>query len=106
MANSTQTRTVLRLLGRQIAIARREAGRSGADVAERAGITRKTLTRIEHGDPRVAIGTVFEVATLLGVPLFAEDRRRLPELSSQLDTQLRLLPQRVRSAAREVDDDF
>lgn len=103
---STQARTATQLLAQQIAIARREAGRSAADVAERAGITRKTLSRIEHGDPRVAIGTVFEVATLLGVVLFTDDRRQLEQLRSRLSDQLALLPQRVRTSAREVDDDF
>lgn len=103
---SAQTRTVLQILARRIAIARREAGRSAEDVAARAGIARKTLSRIEHADPGVAIGTVFEVATLLGVPLFADDRRELEAARSRLDDHLALLPARVRRATREVDDDF
>lgn len=106
MATSTQARTALRVLARQIAIARRESGRSAQDVAERAGITRKTLSKVEHGDPGVAVGTVFEVATILGVPLFTDDRREMAELSGRLDDRLALLPSRVRTPVRQVDDDF
>ena len=106
VTTSSQTRAALSALARQIAIARRESGRSAQDVAERAGISRKTLSKVEHGDPGVAIGTVFEVATLLGVPLFTEDRRDLAAFNSRLEDRLTLLPDRVRTPIRQVDDGF
>lgn len=106
MAVSRQTRTALQVLAHQIAIARREAGRSTQEVAERAGITRKTLSRIEHADSGVAVGTVFEVATILGVALFTDDSRDLSEFSGRLEDRLALLPTRVRTSVRRVDDDF
>ena len=65
------------LLGAQIQAARRERRWSQAELAGRAGITKPTLGKIESGDLGVAIGTVFEVATLVGVPLFHEDPVRL-----------------------------
>ncbi len=103
---SVQTQAALAVLARQIAIARREAGRSAQDVADRAGISRKTLSKVEHGDPGVAIGTVFEVATVLGVPLFAEDRRDLDAVDAVLRDRLALLPERIHTRVVEVDDDF
>lgn len=106
VAYSTQTRDALTVLGRQIAVARRERGRTAADVAERAGISRPTLSKIEHGDPSVAIGTVFEVATLLGVPLFGAGRRELADLAARSLERLALLPERVREPRLEIDDDF
>lgn len=75
-------------------------------MAERAGISRTTLSKIEYGDPGVAIGTVFEVATLLGVPLFGVEAGQLGELADRAGERLSLLPERVREPVVEVDDDF
>jgi hypothetical protein len=62
------------------------------------------LTAIEHGSTTVAIGTVFEVAHLVGVDLLAD--------SDDLDTAwnrarglITLMPGRVRRRA-ELDDNF
>ena len=65
------------LIGQQIKLARKTRKWSSANLAERAGITRETLQRIENGDMKTAIGLVFEVATIVGVPLFTEDRQQL-----------------------------
>jgi hypothetical protein len=35
------------------------------------------LARIEKGDPGCSIGSVFEVATICGVPLFDQEQRQL-----------------------------
>lgn len=95
-----------RLLGAQIRVARRERRWTQQELADRAAITSKTLGKIERGDPSVAVGTVFEVAALAGVPLFEEDRSRLrSELDRTLDRSA-LLPQRVRRRREEVKDDF
>lgn len=104
--HSTQTRDALTVLGQQIAAARRERGRTAADIAERAGISRTTLSKVEHGDPSVAIGTVFEVATLLGVPLFGAGREELAQLAARSGERLALLTERVREPKLEIDDDF
>ena len=103
---SGQTRDALRVMAQQIAAARRERRRTAADVAERAGISRTTLTKIEHGDPSVAIGTVFEVASLLGVPLFSASRDELAALAARGEDRLALLPDRVRESDLDIDDDF
>ena len=104
--HSTQTRDAVRVLAQQIVAARRGRRRTAADVAERAGISRTTLAKIEHGDPSVAIGTVFEVATLLGVSLFASDRAELASLVARGEERLALLPDRVREPDVEIDDEF
>lgn len=96
----------VRLLGTQIAIARRERGISEAKLSERLGITRPTLRRIERGEPSVAIGTVFDAAAVLAVPLFHEDSGRVALELSRATDALRLLPDRVRSTQQEVHDDF
>lgn len=103
---SRHAREALQVLGAQVAAARRERGRSAADVAERAGISRTTLSKIEHGNPTVAIGTVFEVATIVGVPLFGADRSQMSGIAARMQDRLALLPERVRAPSVEVDDDF
>lgn len=40
------------------------------EVADRAGISRGLLQRIEKGDPKCELGATFEVATILGITHF------------------------------------
>ena len=106
VTHSAQTREALTVLAQQIAAARRERQWTAENLAQRVGISRVTLSKIEHGDPSVAIGTVFEVATLLGVPLFQATREELAHLAARGRERLALLPERVRETQVEVDDDF
>lgn len=52
-------------LGRAIALARGPV--SGNELSERVGLSRRTLTKIEHGDPSVAFGSYCAVAQALGL---------------------------------------
>ena len=65
-----------------------------------------TLRNVERGTPTVAIGVVFELATLLGVELFGVDPVALPDVVSRSQDRLALLPARVRESREPVDDDF
>lgn len=103
---SKVTRQALSILGKLIRIGRTERGMTAQDLADRAGISRTTLYNIEKGTPGPEIGTVFEVAVLVGVRLFDDDDRRLAMHKAHLDEKLTLLPQSVRSSRQEVDDDF
>ena len=76
------------------------------ELAERAGITTPTLSRIEHGDMTVGLGTAFEAATLVGVPLFYEDRAQLSDELARARDRAALLPQRVRQRTEGVKDEF
>lgn len=102
----TQTRDAARVLGQQLAAARRRQRRTAADVAERAHVTRQTLRRIERGNPSVAIGLVFEVAAVLAVPLFGASGAELAELAARGERDLALLPARVTRDDVAVDDAF
>ncbi|WP_110590683.1 helix-turn-helix transcriptional regulator [Tritonibacter mobilis] len=103
---SRATKQALSILGKLIKVGRVERGLTAAELAERAGITRKTLRRIEYGEPGPEIGMVFEVAALVGVRLFQYDDRTLQMHNARLDEKLALLPQSVRPSSKEVDDDF
>lgn len=100
------TADALSVLGAQIAVARRELGWTAAQLAERLGTTRALVARIERGAPGTAIGTVFDAAVLCGVPLFGADERELSLVAEVQRARLALLPQRVRTRAPVIDDDF
>ncbi|GGH05149.1 transcriptional regulator [Glycocaulis albus] len=100
------TRQALSLLGKLIRVARTERGLTAQELADRAGISRTTLSSIEKGAPGPEIGIVFEVAALVGVRLFDYDERALQLHNTHLDEKLTLLPRSVRHGVKEVDDDF
>jgi len=103
---SSPTRAGVRLLGAEIARERKRAAVTAADLAERARISLVTLRKIERGEPSVAIGTVFEVAVLLGIDLFGTPEQ-VRDRTGRAQELLELLPRRVRLArAEDVDDDF
>lgn len=54
-------------LGEHLTAWRKLLGYTAAQVAERAGISRPTLTKIEHGNPGVGLGSFLAVARVLGV---------------------------------------
>ncbi len=94
------------LLGAQIAQARRERRWTLAELAERAGVSQPTVRKVERGDPSVSIGIAFEIATLVGVPLFTPDPAELSTMVDRAKDRLALMPQRVRPLSPEVHDDF
>lgn len=103
---SRYSRDATALLGGLIRAARKERGLTAQAVAERAGISRGRLQRIEKGDLKCEIGAVFEVATIVGVKLFEADETALSRHLSQTRDKLALLPKSVRKKSRVVHDDF
>jgi transcriptional regulator with XRE-family HTH domain len=93
-------------LGRLIREARIARKETAAQLAERAGISRGLLQRIERGDPGCSIGAVFEVAALAGIRLFDLDRERLAADNETLARTLTLLPRAARPSKTQVKDDF
>lgn len=104
--HSRHTREALNLLGKQIRLGRKQLRWSEKELAERAGIARATLQKIEKGDPGSSIGLVFEVAVLVGVPLFAPEVQELAHQQARVDDKLALLPKAVRASRKAVDDAF
>ena len=96
----------LGLLAQMIRIGRIERKMSAQEMSDRAGISRPLLRRIESADPGCAIGAVFEVAAIAGVPLFDGEPERLQTRLSALTEGLSLLPQRARKSKRVIHDDF
>ena len=71
-------------------------GYTAAQVAERAGISRPTLSKIEHGDPGVAAGSLLAVMRVLG--LSEQLHRAIDPYETELGRASadRVLPERVR----------
>ena len=93
-------------MGQLIRIGRTERKLTAQDLADRAGISRGMLQRIEKGDPKCEIGVVFELAVLVGVKLFDAEASSLAGHIKQAEDKLALLPKSVRTPRKAVDDDF
>jgi DNA-binding XRE family transcriptional regulator len=102
---SPQTREATKLLGASVRAGRRERRWTVAELATRVGVSETTMLKVERGDPGVRLGTALEAATLVGVPLFAEEGWRRTLEAARLEDRLTVLPQRVRQST-EANDDF
>lgn len=94
------------LMGAQIKLGRKQRRWSEQNLADRAGISRATLQKIEHGEMSCAVGLVFEVATLVGVKLFEPNSTPLAKHIEHTQDKLALLPQRIQTIKKAVHDDF
>lgn len=106
---SHYTREAAALLGKEIQLGRKERGLTTSDFADRLGVSRLTLQRVESGDMNCEIGTVLEAATLAGVKLFNVEPSGRSSFKSELERvndKIALLPQRVRKTSRALDDAF
>ena len=103
---SRYSRDAAALLGGLIRAARKERGLTAQELAERAGISRGLLQRIEKGDLKCEMGAAFEVAAIVGVTLFDTDTTALARHRRQTEDKLALLPKSVRKKSRAVHDDF
>jgi transcriptional regulator with XRE-family HTH domain len=103
---SPLTTEALRLLASSIKTQRLRRSWSIDELARRVGVSHPTIIKVERADPTVAIGTVLEAATLVGVPLFDPDPLVRTRHMERLTAELKLLPQAGRMTGAEADDDF
>lgn len=103
---SRYNQTASALLGSLIRAARKQRKLTAQEVADRAGISRGLLQRIEKGNPKCGIGVVFEVAAIVGVKLFDADQSTLTKHLHRTQAELKLLPKSVRHKTKAVRDDF
>ena len=94
------------LLGKQIRVARKERKMTIQELADRAGISRGLLRRIEKGNLKCQIGAVFEVAVLVDIKLFDADVVDLTTRIHQADDKIALLPKHIHPRKKVVHDDF
>jgi DNA-binding XRE family transcriptional regulator len=85
---SLYTKQAAILLGQHIQLGRKERKWTEANLADRAGINRQTLRKIEKGDLNISLGFAFEVATILGIKLFDTEPARLAMSIDRLDDKI------------------
>lgn len=81
-------------LGRDIATARRARSITAADLAERMGVDRGTLRRLEQGDPGTTLNTLVMALSVLGLA------DRLANLVDIADDDVALLAAKARLPQR------
>ena len=96
------------ILGQMIQLARKKRRLSEQALAERTGMSRATLRRIESGDMKCEVGLVLELTTLLQIPVLATNNAAdLETMQKHLTDSLTLSPKRIRAAAEPpLYDDF
>lgn len=103
---SPQGVEALEILGVAIRTGRIWSGWTVEELAERVGVSHTTIRKAERGDPGTAVGTVFEAAVLVGVPLFDPDPTSRARYSAAKRGELALLPEAARRPRKRFDDDF
>lgn len=101
----------LQFIAQALVTARKTKPMKQAELAERTGVTRQTIARMEKGDPNVAIGIYLTSAWILDVPLLpgleingTKSQNALTQFLQFLQQQL---PQRISpKKIRNLDDQF
>lgn len=96
------------VLGQLIRTARVDRGWTAEELARKAGVSPATIGKLEAGYPGTAVGTAFDVADLVGVPVFGiSDRAELAIRRRRGEEKLALLPSRVYHPRKgAIDDNF
>lgn len=66
-ANSPVIRQELKLIGENISLYRRMQRLTSRQLADRAGVSRDTVSSIENGSPGVSFASVLSVCRVLGI---------------------------------------
>jgi len=98
--------TAAKVFGNLIAQGRRDCGMTLDQLAEAIGASPRTVYSIERGEPSVSLGTYFEAASVLGIPLFSADKSELSQYLRAGQDRLALLPDRVRAKDIQFDANF
>lgn len=95
-------------VGQQIKLARKRRGLSMQEMADRMFVTRKTLNRLESGEPGVSVGILAAALLTLGLEddLDHLARPETDQTANIIDRQRYDQKQRIRPARSKVDLDF
>jgi len=103
---SSYTKDAARLFSATIRAERKARRMTEQELADRTGVSRSFIKRLEKGDMSCAIGSVFEAAHVLGIPLFDMGPGRLASELRRTEEKLTLLPKTIRKKTKVIDDDF
>ena len=68
-----------------------------AELGDRIGVSPDTVTKVERGEPSVALGLALGAARLVGVPLFSEETSTFDWIRDLTAARLALLPGRAKN---------
>jgi len=106
MTHSAYAQDAMRLFGTTIRAERKACKMTEQELADRTGVSRSFIKRLEKGDMSCRIGAAFEAAHVLGIPLFDMGPSRLAAEIRRTEERLTLLPKTVRKKTKVIDDDF
>lgn len=102
---SRSTQTALKAFGTLIKNSRSIHKMSQAELAERLNVSRLTVISIEKGNAKVSIGTFFEAATILEIPLLLSENNLFAKAKTFTHINS-LLPKRIRKQSEDLNDEF
>ncbi len=103
---SAYSREAMHLFGSLIQAERKTQKMSEQELADRSGVSRGLIRRIEAGDMKCDVGAVFEVAHIVGISLFDTGPSRLASQIKQVESKLSLLPKAIHKKTKVINDDF
>lgn len=103
---SPTTKHLVRYLGQMIKIARKEQQMPLGDLSNRMGVSKHIIEDIESGKTAVTIGSYFEAALIVGIPLLGGSREHASNMSKLLSYMNKLIPEVMENHRTEVDDNF
>lgn len=103
---SAYTQDAMKLFANTIRAERKAKKITEQELADRTGLSRSLIKRLEKGDMSCAIGSVFEAAHVLGIPLFDLGSSQLRSANNQVEERLTLLPKSIRKKTKVINDDF
>lgn len=106
LAYSTYTKEAMKLFSDLICAERKAQKMTQQELADRTGVSRSLIKRLEKGDLSCSIGAVFEAAHVLGIKLFDMGPERLQQEIFRVEEKLALLPTTIHKKPVVVDDDF
>lgn len=106
IVDSRATKYALSYLGNLIKLARKERGLSQEELGERINASRSKINRIESGNSKCSIGSVFEACFVLGIPLMGCDKEHVHNLSTMLSYLNKLIPEGIPNKNITLNDDF
>lgn len=98
----------LSVWGQLIRRGRLDRAWTAKDLAARANVSEQTVLSAEAGNRGTSVGTMMDLADLVGIPIFGiEDRSEIAIRRQRGEEMLALLPSRVRRpTGGSIDDDF
>lgn len=103
---SAYSTDAMHLLGATIRAERKTNKMSELDLAERTGVARSVVQRVEKGEMTCGAGIVFEMAHIVGITLFDAGPSRLASHIKQVEDKLTLLPKAIHKKTKVINDDF